>query len=56
MKCYNCQSELIWGGDHDTYEEDEEHAIVTNLSCPECDAVVLVYWGKKEEKDDARAA
>jgi len=56
MKCYACQSELIWGADHDISEEDEEHTIVTNLSCPECDAFVVVYWGKKEEKDDARAA
>ena len=27
MKCYNCGTELIWGGDHDC-EDDEEHAIV----------------------------
>jgi len=50
MKCYNCGTELIWGGDHDC-EEDEDHAIVTNLSCPECDAFHLVYWGHKEEND-----
>jgi len=49
MKCYNCQSDLIWGGDHDTEEEDTIHEIVTNLSCPECDAYVEVYWGKKEQ-------
>ena len=51
MKCYNCQTELIWGGDHDC-EDDEEHAIVTNLSCPNCGAFHLVYWGHKEEEDD----
>jgi RNase P subunit RPR2 len=50
MKCYNCQTELIWGGDHDC-EEDEDHAIVTNLSCPECDAFHLVYWGHKDKED-----
>ena len=50
MKCYNCGTELIWGGDHDC-EDDEDHAIVTNLSCPKCDAFHLVYWGKKEEED-----
>jgi hypothetical protein len=50
MKCYNCQTELIWGGDHDC-EDDEEHAIVTNLSCPNCGAFHLVYWGHKEEDD-----
>ena len=48
MKCYNCQTELIWGGDHDC-EDDEEHAIVTNLSCPNCGAFHLVYWGHKED-------
>jgi hypothetical protein len=37
MKCYNCRTELIWGGDHDC-EDDEDHAIVTNLSCPNCGA------------------
>ena len=43
MNCYNCGTQLIWGGDHDC-EDDEEHAIVTNLSCPECGAFHLVYW------------
>ena len=49
--CPICGSELIWGGDHDC-EEDEDHAIVTNLSCPECDAFHLVYWGYKGEEED----
>lgn len=48
MNCYSCGTELIWGGDHDC-EEDEEHNIVSNLSCPKCDAFVLVYWDKKQE-------
>jgi hypothetical protein len=43
MKCYNCDEELIWGGDHDC-EEDEDHDIQTNLSCPKCEAFVIVYW------------
>ena len=51
MNCYNCKTELIWGGDHDC-EEHEDHAIVTNLSCPECDAFHLVYWGHKDEQED----
>jgi len=50
MKCYNCKTELIWGGDHDC-EDDEEHSIVTNLSCPNCGAFHLVYWGHKEEDE-----
>jgi len=51
MNCYNCGTELIWGGDHDS-EDDEEHAIVSNLSCPDCGAFHLVYWGHKGEEED----
>ena len=42
MKCYNCGTELIWGGDPDC-EADEEHDSVTNLSCPKCHTFVYVY-------------
>ena len=49
MKCYNCGAELTWGGDHNC-EDDEEHEIVTNLSCPNCGAFHLVYWSKKEDE------
>ena len=45
MKCWHCNSELIWGGDHDI-EEDENFCIETNLSCPKCEAFVLVYYPK----------
>ena len=50
MKCYVCNNELVWGGDHDL-EEDETHfdghTIVTNLSCPSCEAWHEVYHGKR---------
>ena len=49
MKCYKCDTELIWGGDHDCEDDDDDHEIVTNLSCPECGAFVLVYWGEKKQ-------
>jgi len=49
MNCYNCGTELIWGGDHDS-EDDEEHAIVSNLSCPDCGAFHLVIGVTKEKK------
>ena len=49
MRCYNCLSDLIWGGDHDL--DYGEHSIVTNLSCHECGAFVLVYWGQEEEEE-----
>ena len=54
MKCWICNAELIWGGDHD-FEEDETHfdghTMMTNLSCPQCEAYVEVYHGK-EKKDE----
>ena len=42
MNCWHCNTELIWGGDHDL-EEIEEYDMVSNLSCPNCDAYVEVY-------------
>ena len=42
MKCWHCNTELIWGGDHDT-EDNEDYDIVSNLSCPECHAAVDVW-------------
>ena len=32
MNCWHCNTPLIWGGDHDITEEDDEYQIVTNLS------------------------
>ena len=49
MKCWHCNEELIWGGDHDIDEEDEEYSMVTNLSCPKCASFVLVYLPKEDE-------
>jgi hypothetical protein len=48
MKCWHCNNELIWGGDHDVDEEDYRSGIylmVTNLSCPndECNSFVEVW-------------
>ena len=44
MNCWHCNTELIWGGDHDFEDYGmEEEGIVTNLSCPECHALVFVY-------------
>ncbi len=52
MNCWHCEHELIWGGDSDL-EDDEDHDMMTNLSCPACEALVIVYhvkeahWSKK---------
>ncbi len=44
MNCWSCNTELIWGGDHNGEDYGiEEYDIVTNLSCPQCEAFVLVY-------------
>ena len=48
MKCWHCESELIWGGDHDIDDNepgDSSGVIVTNLSCSneECNTHVEVY-------------
>ena len=56
MKCWVCNEELIWGGDHDL-EEDETHfgghTMITNLSCPNesCNAFVEVYHGSKSNEE-----
>ena len=42
MNCWHCDTELIWGGDHDT-EDNEDYDIVSNLSCPNCHSAVDVW-------------
>ena len=42
MNCWHCNTELIWGGDHDT-EDNEYYDIVSNLSCPNCHSSVDVW-------------
>ena len=47
MNCWHCNTELIWGGDHDI--EDKVYSIVSNLSCPKCNAHIDVYLPKEKE-------
>jgi len=47
VNCWHCDTELIWGGDHDISEEDENCAMVTNLHCPNCQSTVDVYLPKE---------
>ena len=55
MNCWHCNTELIWGGDHDIEEENDAYSMVTNLSCPKCNSFVEVYYPSeqtiKEYKD-----
>ena len=50
MNCWHCQTELIWGGDHDIEEENDFFSVVTNLSCPECGCHVEVYLPKDNKE------
>jgi len=52
MKCWHCNHDLIWGGDHDVEDESSDYLIVTNLSCPECQSYVEVYYPKEPGKVD----
>ena len=49
MNCWHCGTELIWGGDADMEKDDsEDYDMETNLSCPNCGSVVLVYRKREE--------
>ena len=56
MDCWACGHELIWGGDHDLEDEPElsGHSIITNLSCPKCNAFVEVYHGSREKNESSQ--
>jgi len=51
MNCWHCKTELIWGGDHDIDHEDDTYSMVTNLSCPNCESIVDVYYPKEKEDE-----
>ena len=51
MNCWHCDTELIWGGDHDC-EDVEEYSFVTNLHCPKCDSYVEVYYPNRDVCSD----
>ena len=51
MKCWHCNTDLIWGGDHDLEEEDyEDFCMSTNLSCPKCGSHIDVYLPRQKEE------
>ncbi len=55
MDCWHCGHDLTWGGDHDIDKDQTslfgEYSMVTNLTCPNCDTYVLVYYPREEEND-----
>ena len=52
MNCWHCNSEVIWGGDHDYQDYGMEgEGIVSNLSCSKCNAFYLCYLGEEDEEE-----
>ncbi len=51
MRCWHCKTRLIWGGDHD-YDISDDFSMVTNLSCPNCKCLVLVYLPTDEDEEE----
>ena len=47
MKCWHCNSRLVWVGDHDSV--DENWSMETVLSCPKCDSMVRVYYPRRDD-------
>ena len=56
MDCWHCGHDLTWGGDHNINKDQTslfgEYSMVTNLTCPNCDTYVLVYYPREEEDDE----
>jgi len=53
MNCLHCKdTELIVNGSHDA-EDSSLFSVVTNLLCPKCSSLVLVYSGVEAEEPPA---
>ena len=48
MKCWHCETELIWGSDIDL-DDSDIYEIVTFLNCPSCNSAVEVYKPEDNE-------
>ena len=44
---WHCNTKLLYGGEHDTSQEDEFYESVTYMGCPECGTHVEIYKAKK---------
>lgn len=51
LKCWHCNTKLIWGGDNDIVGYADEFIMETNLSCPNCKTLVMVYLPKEENNE-----
>ena len=58
MKCWHCNTELIWGGAAWIEEENDAYSMVTNLRCSKCYCLVEVYYPnektRKEYEEDEK--
>ena len=50
MNCWHCNTEVIWGGDHES--EIDGYLICSNFHCPECQSVVYVYLPEPEDEEE----
>jgi len=50
MKCWHCDTDLMWLTDHDFEDEHELYSMVANLSCTNCGCRVDVYYPKEERE------
>ena len=52
MNCWHCQTELIWGGDHDS--DDDVYCMESNFTCPTCNSAVVVYFPRETEQNETQ--
>lgn len=52
MKCWHCNTELIWQNDHT--DDDDDTYMITYLECPKCPTRVEVYHQTVEDKTKKR--
>jgi hypothetical protein len=52
MNCWHCKEQLIWDGDEIVNDDDWVNLMITNLSCPKCEAFVEVYLPSDEQPEE----
>lgn len=48
--CPRCEKPMIWGGDHDDETDEGQLVIISNHSCPKCDA--YLEYSTYEDPED----
>jgi len=51
MKCWHCNTELLWNNDYYIGDECEEYCMETHLSCPNCNSFVIIHLPKRENDE-----